>query len=346
MSQEFFTNRELTDTVNIIPTDPMVLSSMFFPEATAEQHYADIVEFDIESEFRLVAQYSAANASYKPVDRSQAVNKDFKIPYIKHSTDVNAAALVYRMAGETLYTPVDPKARAAKMIAKDMAKLKNMIARAVEVQAAQALTSGIVVANGADFSGTFDFGRAADLTVTNSGTDNWGTSTADVLGDLDAGRVLLGKKGYYGSMVIMGHNARVNFMKDAAVGSKLDNRRIDQGALSTNGIVPVGMTYYGRVDSFDIYEYSNWYLDVDGTTLIPYIGDDDILIIDPKPDHFQRHYGLIKDMTAILGGQAGQHFFAKTWLDEDPSVQWLAVQAAPLCVPRHVNCVYRLTTRS
>ena len=103
----------------------------------------------------------------KLVERGGYQTKTYKPPYIKEIIPTEAANLMLRAAGETIYQQNVglPAQRAARQLGLDLAELDDMITRREEWMAAQALFTGQITVIGDGVDDLIDFGYESDHKV-------------------------------------------------------------------------------------------------------------------------------------------------------------------------------------
>ncbi len=91
--------------------------------------------------------------------------------------------------------------------------------------------------------------------------------------------------------------------------------------------------YRGRLGAFNFYTYRDDFIDVDGSTqeIVPAGA---VALANPAALRCRLHYGVILDRKANF--QAMDRF-SKVYEEEDPSMEWLLTQSAPLVGPFNPN---------
>ena len=103
---------------------------------------------------------------------------------------------------------------------------------------------------------------------------------------------------------------------------------MDVGAQLQEGIV-----YRGDIDGIRVFTYAGWYVDPE-TNLEEEIWPSNVAALCSGGLEGGRFYGAIKDPRA---GFQAVPYFPTMWIDNDPPVEWLMVQSAPLVVPQRVD---------
>ena len=98
------------------------------------------------------------------------------------------------------------------------------------------------------------------------------------------------------------------------------------GFREDSGVLPIGV-----VDGFKIYHYTQWYEHPQTGTLTEMIPANKVIMgVAGGSTRNTVHYGAIQDLEYAPGSMIEQKIFPKTWLEKDPSVRWLLMQASPL----------------
>ena len=207
-----------------------------------------------------------------------------------------------------------------------------MVTRRLEVMASEALRTAKVTVTGEGYGTVVvDFGRDPALTpAALAGTDKWTDPGSTPLDDLqDWSDLVLEKSGTTPVDVVMGVAAWKAFRTHDTVAKRLDVLRIQNNGMDVGAQQIEGLTPRGTIDGFNIWTYGGWYEDPDTAVVTP-IWPADIVGMASALVEGVRAFGGIKDPKA---GLQAVPYFPKMWIEEDPAVTWLMLQAAPLVVP-------------
>jgi hypothetical protein len=288
----------------------------------------EVLEIDIIKGARRIAPLVHAKHEGKKIEKRDYETREIKPPYIKMLDETNAADMMKRRPGETIYRPgVSAAQLAAERLGEQLQEFIEMIQRRIEVMAAEALAEGKITLTGEGFNGEIDFLRDANNDITLAGANLWDDADSDPPGNLlDWQDQISNKTGLLATKLVLGFQALKAFLKNAEVRALLDNRRIMLGQI-TREEVPEGAVYYGSVHGVDIFGYNERYLDEAGATQRFVAEKEALMVVEGARSKNKLHYGAIKDVEA---GVVAVPFFPKSWVIENPSSRLLLVQSAPL----------------
>lgn len=315
----------------------------------------DKIAFDkVYTDMTRIAPFVAPTAQGKVIKEEGYNAVAFKPAYVKPKHVIDPNMIIPRQPGEALGTgSLTIEQRRNAVIAFLLQKHRAMHDNTQEWMAAQALINGYVDVSGELYPTTrVDFGRDPALT----GTVDWtasGVTSEDTFQDLYDMKKLANEKSVSGAVVntqIFGGDAWAQFVK---INKEL---LFGKGGLmdkniggSTTSVTRMwdgleGVEYMGRIaglngaGALDIYVNTQKYRDENNVSqyLFP---QNKVLGIAPSVDGV-KCFGAILDKAA---GWQSLEYFPKMWENEDPSVEYLMTQSAPLMVPRDVNATYLLT---
>lgn len=328
MAVDLFELRRLLRHTEQLKMAKRFLVNMFFGET--DRSTTRHIDVDVRKGKRRVAPYVSSLLPGKVVDRVGFETKTITPPYIKIKDVLDPKKLFIREPGQTLHVQgnLTPAEQAAQYVGGVMADFNDMIDRREEEQAAQALTTGIVVATGDGVDITVDFQMPAANKVVLSGTNLWSdTVNSKPLQDLrNWSRQVLKSSGFRPDVLILGEDVVDAFIEHPDVKDQLNTRRIDLGEIMPE-VLPDNARYIGRINEvgLDIYAYDEWYLD-DNDVEQPMIPANKI-IMGSTQARCIRHYGVIED---VEYGDFAVSRFAKSWVQKDPSARFFMMQSAPL----------------
>ncbi len=333
MPNEYSTN-QLIGVVQGFPPPPSALLDRYF--RLTSQSEAEEIHFDVLPGKRRIAPFCSPLVEGQVVTKRGFTTKTFKPAYVKDKRPFTATDFLKRSMGEQIGGSLSPQQRRDAKVAFELQDQLEMVNRRMELMASEAIRTGKVTVVGEKYPSTVvDFGRDAALTPTAlAGTSRWGQSGEVPLDNLETwGTLVLQKSGRAAVDVIMGTSAWTAFRKNAEVKSRLDLRHFHGNLMQTTGLFGEGLSFKGSIDGYNIFVYGGWYIDPADDTEKE-IWPADIVAMTSEGLEGVRAYG------AILDGKAGLRsmpFFPKMWEQDDPAVEWLMTQSAPLAVPTVVD---------
>lgn len=332
MPISMFETRTMLAALEIMPPVRTFLRDMFFKNTrTFDTKNVDI---DIRRGKRRVAVYVSPQDPGHLSERIGFSTYSYTPPYIKEKRVIEPADLLFlRNFGANIYSPTNPRERLAKMIADDLRELDEMITRAEELQASQALFGGQVNFRANDQAVVFPVTPSHSIaTMSNYWDDALGTP----LDDLRAWRTMIIKdSGVTPNIILCGTDAAIALMGNPQLATntgQISSIKIDRGIIRPE-IMPNGATYIGffRDVNCDVWSYDDWYEDSNGV-LQPYVPVNKVFFGSTNA-RMDRLYGVIQDLKVL----AAVPRFAKSWESEDPSMRFIELQSAPLMVPHDLD---------
>jgi len=291
------------------------------------------VDVDIIKGKRKLAPFVSPLMQGKIVERAGYESRSIKPPYVKPKMVTTAADILKRQPGEIIYQGnMDPATRAQQQLGKDLLYLRDQVTRREEWMAAQALTTGKVLAKGEGIDLLIDFLMSATHKITLVDEALWSNAGSDPVANIATWRDLLAEdSGLPGDTLLLGSDARQAFVGNANVQKKMDKTKIALGQIDLKAL-PNGLIYYGNVELVDIYGYNEWYVDDDSGLSTPMIPAN-MAVMGSTKARCERLYGAIQDLKAI----AAVDVFPKSWEEEDPSARMLLLQSAPVPAPLQID---------
>ena len=247
------------------------------------------VSIDIERYGETVAIAIKAFTGPHLNDFDEFTSKEFEPPAYGEAFPLNVNDLVDRMAGTDPFSAAGIEYAAAMVskMARGFKLVDDKISRAVELQASQILQTGILTLTNSDGDTvyTLDFKPKATHFPT-TGT-SWSTiATADPLADLESLANVIRSDGKIDpDMLIMGATALNNFLDNAKVQARLDNRRISIGEIRPS-MVDSGATFYDHIwvgsYRFEIWTYPDTFADPQTGNPTKYVADDKVIMLSSR----------------------------------------------------------------
>lgn len=329
-----YTRQAMDEAVRIFRNPNNFLTAMGFSRLRVEA--ATSIQFDVVKGGRTVGAYVGPTEEAIPIDRAAFNTKTITPPLLSFSRSITGVDLERRIPGRN---PFEAGDGASELRAQDYDDLLNVISRAEELQASQAIVSGQITLKdirGTTIGSVIDFGPTAAMRPTAlAGNYRWGQSTSDPLGDL---RTLAALVSTYGDVmadfVVMRTSLFNTFNADTHVQAQLDLWRgpaTDQLVVQARGI---GATYRGNIDGMDIYTYDGSYK-IPGSDTLQYYVPANKVIVGSTQGEGTRYYGQI--FSAEAGGMVTTDRYLDSDIVKNPDSILVRAQAAPLLVPKRVD---------
>lgn len=338
MSYTIYTTHDLLSMVRVMRNPSTFWLDNFFPNQINFQ--TRYIDFDKVDETQRLAPFVAPTSQGKVISKEGYTTQRFAPAYVKPKGVVDPSQLIERRAGEAYTGEMSISQRRDAVVVDMTRKFKNQIVRRWNWMAAQAALYSSVTISGENYpTVSIDFGRHADLTEVLTGTDAWDDAASNPIADLDAmNNRRMELSGYGSNGIIMGTDAWNAFSTHAKIANLLETRR---GSTSVAEVGPGdGMPYQyrGRFGSVDVWTYAEIYENDSGVST-PFMDPRDVVSIATEGFQGTRCFGAILDKRA---GWQSLDIFAKMYEQEDPSVEYLLMQSAPLMVPKNPNASYRM----
>ncbi len=337
MAVDIFSTQVLNKTVEYLDRPASFLLDTFF--GSVQTSDTEEIFFDIDKSKPRIAPFVSPLKAGKVVADEGYETKSFKPAYVKDKRQFKPDAPLKRSIGEVIGGNLTPQQRREAALNRSLVNQLDNLTRREEVMASEALRLGQVTVSGEDYpTQVVSFQRDAGLTITLTGANRWGQANVKPL-DLieDWAALVQGKSGAAARTVVLDPMAWRLFKSDPDVNSLLT---IYRGTDTTIRIDPIvrgqgneKARYVGTIGDLDFWVYQDNYVDENGTAqkLLP---DYTVLLGSPQQIEGTRCYGVIQDEKA---NYRAQRYFTKSWLEEDPPLRWLLMQAAPLIVPYRPN---------
>lgn len=338
MSYTAYTTHDLIEMVQVFRAPPSFwLDNFFKRQINFTTRYID---FDLVDEGKRLAPFVAPSNQGKVIAIDGFTTKRFSPAYIKPKGVVDPEMIMDRQAGEAYTGTKSLSARRDAVVAFMTRKFKNQIYRRWEWMASQAALYGQVTISGEHYpTTTIDFGRNSNQTVILAGSALWTNSASTPIADID--NMVTNThtlSGYSTTGVIMGTQAWTAFSNHASVQKLLETRRGSTSTAETGPGDGGTYTYKGKFGDQDVWVYNELYEDDTGTSQ-PFMDPRDVFACAAEGFQGVRCFGAILDKQA---GYQALDIFAKMWENEDPSVEYLLLQSAPLMVPKNPNASWRM----
>ncbi len=343
---DIFSTHVLNRIVEYLDRPSSFLLDTFFSDIQTSD--TEEIYFDIDQSKPRLAPFVSPLVAGQVVTEEGFSTRSFRPAYVKDKRRFNPNAPLKRRIGETIGGSLSPMDRREYALNRSLNLQLDNLTRREEVMAAQALCTGRVMVTGDQYpTQIVDFKRAAEHTITLSGSNQWGEAQVNPLDQLEewASRIQL-TSGAVAQTVVMDPLAWKLFKQSPALERLLDIRRGTQSRVSLDPMVRGNGQQkardVGEIGDFRVWVYNDVYVDEQGQShrLLP---DYTVLMVSQEQVEGVRCYGVIQDEKA---NYQAERYFSKSWLQDDPAVRWLLMQSAPLVVPYRPNATLSATVRS
>lgn len=326
--------------------------SAFFPASTTVER---MVGIEVERNRQLVAVDVRRSTDANRNKFSKFLEKLYEPPFFNESWDFTTAQRYDVTFGATT-NPSKPDALNMMREANNkMTALRNRIERAIQIQHAQVLQTGIVTMKNGD---NVDYKRKATSLVALGAGARWNEGTSDPLKDLADGCEFLREEGLAaGNTVnaIMGRDAFANFISNDKVQKNADFRNIKRVEIGMPQFDnTTGLSFQSQIGTADyivnIWTYNEFfetdagvktkYIDVKNCILISddFVGKTAFAGIPAiKRDKSNAEYPAF--ITPIEAD-----FYINNYIDPVKKAHWFEIASAPLAIPVSVDRMYTIQT--
>lgn len=298
------------------------------------------IEIDTITKGRFTAPFVRVNGEAKMVTGYGETKSIVQAPNIRIKKPESPSNLLYRRTPGSLIYVTNGQTQlsaAQQTIARNLQIMNDYIANTEEWMCAQALVGSIAYSVAGNDVFTITFPKPAGNNVTLS--TFWDDATpANVHVEenfLTAKRLVANEVGLGLTDAIMGQSAAQYFLRCLkASGLNLTTGLITAGQISLEQqFTDKGVLYMGRFAGLNCWEYSR-------TVSFEGVDTDMIrskyveFVSTSQASERVMHYASIADFHAVESGQFETKRFAKSWIEQDPSVYMQLVSSRPLPVPR------------
>lgn len=303
---------------------------MFFPNII--EFPTKEIAFDKVKKGVKLAPFVAPMVAGKANRKKGGTLTTFEPAYVKPTDNVDPGMLLQRQPGEALNGELMPADRRLAVIGELLDQQEKSITYREEWMAVQAVVTGQVVVEGDDYdTQVVDYGRTAGNNVALVGGAKWDSVdplTYDPTDDIEdwaeqasgtVGRLIFDKFGWR------------KFSGFTKVKEKLDNTKNNgNSTLELGPQLQREVMFKGYFGEYEIYVYVGKYEDAEGVD--QYYMPANTLVLAPLGTDNVMAYGAIQDAKANATGVVAASRYPSDWFTENPSVEWLQTQAAPLPV--------------
>ncbi len=287
------------------------------------------VQIDIVRATRRMAGYNVRGAVAKNIKQKGYKSYLYTPPIINDSSVISFATARKAVAGEDIYSPLSPQARAVVHQAESAVEMSEAIDRRIEYQIYEALFTGeiSIPENGGKV------GFPVDTTLLDiSPSASWATASTKITKDVkDTSLSVFKKSGKTPDIMVLGADALEGFLDNTQIKDQLNNRRVEGSKLDPKEI-PDDATYIGYFNfegyALDVLAYNGMYADPDTGEDTPYMPAKKALLINMAARR-EMLYGGIESHEATMAVPQ----FVDSWESKNPDGWIVRIQSAPLFAP-------------
>lgn len=337
---DIYQPRHLAEVVRSAPPVHTFLRDTFF--TNVKTFAEEQVDIDLVKGDREMAAFVHPKLGAETMELEGYETKSYKPPMVNPDLVTTAENYLKRAPGETIYSGRTPEQRAAEQLVREYKRLDDAISRREEWMCAQALTTGAIHVVGKGVDEEIDFNLTNKIVL--AGTERWGQSGADILGNLEDWVDMVYTNGFANvDRIICGQQALKLLKNDKGILEKMDNRRYQAGEFNARDL-PNGVRYHGYLtdSGLEVYSYKEVYVDRVTDPKHPavrrLIPDNKIVMISPDVD-FMRAYGMCsyfdEASKQLITAEAERLLHA--YIGHKPERKILEACARPLPIPDKVD---------
>lgn len=303
--------------------------SMFFPDVVT--FGTEEVAFDKIRKGVRLAPFVAPMVSGKARRERGGQTTTFKPAYLKPTDVIKPTKLLKRRPGEALNGTLNPAQRRDAVVADTLLEQEEEIVHREEWMCAHGIINGEVIVEGDQYERqVVDYGRSPDNQRVLAGAAKWDTvdpETYDPVNDLEDWAVhATGST----NLIIMDKKAWRLFSRFKAVRDMLETLRGSSTQMELGPQLERQVMRKGFYGEYEIIVYTGQYEDSEGVkhNFMP----DFTVILAPAATDNVMAYGGIQDAKANANGIVEATRYPSNWFTDNPSVEWLQTQSAPLPV--------------
>ena len=341
----------------------------FFSSPRRNFHNSAEVELDIERDNERVAVVvEDLSSGYRWNANDPYTNRAIVPPIYREGFTLNSHDLLKRNPGQDPFQNPSFRANVIDRVYRGMTKLERKVRRALELQAAQILQTGQLDLKDEDgvTRYTVNYGPKATH-FANAGTA-WSNNASTPLANIAAMAEVIRNDGLITpNVLIMGESAFVNFVKHEDVQAHYNNRRIEQGRISSMRENDMGAQFRGMVEygvyRFELWTYNGKYRNefkAGVSTTDFYIDTDHVVVMNPA-SRLDATFGGVPNIGRELGAtsvmsripelpmrirnvEGGMDLHTNAWLTDGGENLNIGISARPLLIPSAIDTFGRIDT--
>ena len=341
MAADLFGTRTLLGAVTLMKPAKRFLTKTFF--ANINPIITPVIDIDIVKGKRKLAPFVSQRIGSTTVGTDGFTTQTYKPPMVAPDYPFTGEDLETRLPGENIYSGNSPDDRLTTLIANKLASFDDMIGRREEWMVAQALTTGKIPVVGEGINQLIDFSFTNKETLATKA--KWSYKAEDRTGNpiahLKKWKRALAKAGFTPTHVIMDTDAADAFLEHPDVVKYFNTPTANFGTFAPRAKDTDGTCFIAHINEIglDIYSYEEWFIDPADNVEKPLMPSGTVIMAsnDSASTGFKMAYASIIDVNR---GTFNLSRVPKSWMQEKPSVRYLALQSRPLPIPTMVDSWY------
>lgn len=306
----------------------------------------DILFDRVNTDYRRLAPFVAPNVQGKVLRLRGYDSVSFKPAYVKPKHAVDPKMVIPRQPGEALGTgSLSLEQRRNAIIAECLKQQRTQLVNRNEWLAARALIDGQVTIEGEDYPAqVVNFRRHSSLSVLLAGSARWSQSGGDPMADIRSAKMNANSRS----------GARITKMIFGGTAWDMFSTRVDIKELMNRNYGGInadisrftdryeGQEFVGYLEGsngggrMEIWIDTSKYVDATGTEQF-FLDQGTVVGVGGNMEGV-RCFGAIQDFDALRALEV----FPKMWRENDPSVEYVMSQSAPLMVPKRPNATFKI----
>lgn len=289
------------------------------------------VAFDKIKKGRKLAPLVSPMIAGKPNKARGGLMTSVTPAYVKPTDVVTPDRLLKRSPGEALAGEMSPDQRLSAIRSDILIEQEESIERREEWMVCEVLKTGGVTLEGPDFEAVHvDYGRSAENNVTLIGADKWENQNFETYDPMDDIEDWGDRCNVIGNFVAMGKQSWRTFKKFKAVKDVLETRRGSTATAETGPLSNESFQWAGKIGVYNFYVYIGAYEGESGNDEL-YIDSNGVMVTSSEVELYMA-YGAIQDAKANANRIVETTRYPSNWYSDNPSLEWLQTQAAPIPV--------------
>lgn len=317
--------RSMTAAINGIKPAPRLLQDIIFKARNSNP--SDTIDVDIVVGGKQMVPFVSPVEGGTVVAKAGQSMKSVKTPRLRPKKPFTAQELLLERApGGTFYASGAGDITAARnqKLVTELDLLRNGIDTTIEYLCGQALTGAVTVTQ-ENLAFQVDYAMPAANKPVNGTGAKWTDSTGDPLADSQAFTdIIQAATGQGPDVCVMGSSAAAAFLNKVAGSKWFDATHLQAGGFNWKA----DTAYLGNGLGVDYYRCATQVTDTSGNA-VSIVAPDKAIYVNTRA-RITIEFGLILDLEA--GAQVIGEYFAKSWIEKDPSVLWMLAESRPLPV--------------